>query len=278
MKARLVALDRGLETQVNGETILLCVSTLAYLGDMPQQQKNSSMKTQRANLGCRYCFISSEERGDLLYDTFLDGRYHFQTIEMRKDMEASATKMDREKYATEWGLDTAHPVISPALDILLSRPGDPAHSEDQGLSRLMHNLLLETVLTTAAGREYAAKLRGFPFPPSWPRVQGPLHHLKSYRLSEHARWSIVIPLILRLWLCERHLQPYLLAILKKRMQDGLSSFKPVDQAVWFGDTPFEHPFSHSTPLPATCRGSTFGNLGLVTGIRMYPTGIICLLP
>jgi hypothetical protein len=28
---------------------------------------------------------------------------------------------------------------------------------------------------------------------------------------------------------------------------------------WFGDTPFEHPFSHNTPLPATCRGSTFGN-------------------
>ena len=59
---------------------------------------------------------------------------------MQKDVEASATKVDKEKYATKWGLDTAHPVlvdITPALDILLSRPGDPAHSEYQGLSRIM---------------------------------------------------------------------------------------------------------------------------------------------
>jgi hypothetical protein len=234
MKARLAALDRGLETQINGEPILLCVSTLAYLGDMPQQQKNSSMKTQRAILGCRFCFITTKQRGDLSYDTFLCGRYHFQTIEMRKDMEAKKTKSAKEKYARKWGLDTAHPAlvdISPALDIILSRPSDPAHSEYQGLSRIMHNLLLDTILIKAAGREYAAKLRCFPFPPSWPRVQGPLHHLKSHRLSEHARWSIVVPLILRLWLRERHVQPYLLAILNKRVHDGLSSLEPVDQIV-----------------------------------------------
>lgn len=155
------------------------------------------MKTQRATLGCRFCFITSTKRGDLSYDTFLDGRYHFQTIEMRKDMETiGKTKVVKENYAKKWGLDTAHPVlvdISPALDIILSRPGGPAHSEYQGLSCLMHNLLPDTVLTNAAGREYATKLRSFPFPPGWPRVQGPLHHLKSYRISEHARWSVVIP-------------------------------------------------------------------------------------
>jgi hypothetical protein len=145
-----------------------------------------------------------------------------------------ATKRDREKYATKWGLDTVpSPLvdISPALDILLSRPSDPAHSEYQGLARLMHSLLLDTVLTTASGKEYAAVLRSFPFPPSWPRVQGPIHHLKSYRLSEHARWSVVVPLLLRFWLCERHIQPYLLAILNKRVRDSSSSLEPVDQVV-----------------------------------------------
>jgi hypothetical protein len=105
--------------------------------------------------------------------------------------------------------------ISPALDIILSRPGDPAHSEYQGLTRIMHSMLLDTLLTQAAAKSYAAILRSFPFPPSWPRVQGPLHHLKSYSLSEHARWSVVVPVLLRCWLKEKHIRPYLVQMIRK---------------------------------------------------------------
>jgi hypothetical protein len=36
------------------------ISTLAYIGNMPQQQANSGCKTQRANLGCRNCLIANE--------------------------------------------------------------------------------------------------------------------------------------------------------------------------------------------------------------------------
>jgi hypothetical protein len=78
---------------------------------------------------------------------------------------------------------------------------------------LMHGLLLDTILTGPAGRSYAALLRRFPFPPTWPRVQGPLRYLKSYSMSEHARWSIVIPLLLRCWLRPQHIQPWLRGIL-----------------------------------------------------------------
>ena len=117
----------------------------------------------------------------------------------------------REEYGTKWGLDPSERAaalaeIAPALDILLSRPADPAHSEYQGLTRIMHNLLLDTLLTPQASRAYAALLRRFPFPPCWPHVRGPLHHLKSYSLSEHARWSLVIPVLLRCWLRESHLR------------------------------------------------------------------------
>lgn len=62
----------------------------------------------------------------------------------------------------------------------------------------MHNLLLDTVILPRFRKEYTTILRTFPFPPGWPRVQGPLYHLKSYTLSEHARWCLVIPVILRL--------------------------------------------------------------------------------
>ena len=71
---------------------------------------------------------------------------------------------------------------------------------------MMHSLLLDAILIPSAAKEYSAVLQAFPFPPSWPRVQGPLHHLKSYSLSEHARWSIVIPVLLRCWLWENHIR------------------------------------------------------------------------
>jgi hypothetical protein len=212
-------LDAGVEVELHpGEKILLCAFTMAYIGDMPQQQKNSGMKTQRANCGCRFCFVASDYRGDLQYDTFKHGRYHKQAMAMRNDMNALRTKAMREKYASTWGIDTEEPClmkISPALDLILSRPGDPAHSEYNGLTRIMHNILLDTILTPAAAKSYAAILRSFPFPPSWPRVQGPLHHLKSYSLSEHARWSVVIAPLLRCWLKEKHIRAYLLPVLRK---------------------------------------------------------------
>jgi hypothetical protein len=66
----------------------ICAFTHAFLGDMPQQRKNSMMKTQRGNLGCRFCFAAVDDRGNLGYDSLQDGRYHFQTLEMRKDLES----------------------------------------------------------------------------------------------------------------------------------------------------------------------------------------------
>jgi hypothetical protein len=83
----------------------------------------------------------------------------------------------------------------------------------------MHTFLLEAILTTAACRSYAAELRRFPFPPGWPRVQSPIHHLKSYSISEHARWSIVIPLLLRCWLRESFIQPLFLRALRQMHPD-----------------------------------------------------------
>ena len=228
----LAILDRGAEVEIPGiGRVFLLAFPLAFTGDMPQQQKNSGMKTQRANLGCRLCHVDSQQRGDLDFDTFLEGRYHHTVMSMREDLEAQPTRQAREAYGTKWGIDPnpasmALTSIAPALDIVLSRPGDPAHSEYQGLSSMMHNLLLEAILTPSATREYSAMLRTFPFPPSWPRIQGPLHHLKSYSLSEHARWSIVVPVLLRCWLRPEHVRSHLLTALR-----AYSINNPVDYVV-----------------------------------------------
>ena len=97
--------ERGAEVDIPGLGRILLAFPLAFIDDMPQQQKNSGMKTQRAKLGCRLCHIDSEQRGDLDFDTFLEGRYHHTVMSMREDLEAQPTRQAREAYDTNWGID-----------------------------------------------------------------------------------------------------------------------------------------------------------------------------
>lgn len=209
----LIPLDEGMELDITGDgtKTLVSVFTLCFIGDMPQQQENSGFKTQRATRGCRFCFIDENERGNMKYDISANGRYHHQALAMRAEMKSLRTLKMRSDYSTKWGISQSDPPlvdISPALDIILTRPSDPAHSEFQGITRLMHEMLLSSILSASAAKEYNAVLRRFPFPPGWGRLQSPTHHLKSYSISEHGRWSIIIPLLLRKWLREEHLHPY----------------------------------------------------------------------
>ena len=161
--------------------------------------------------GYRFCYIRDDQRDQLDFDIRTEGRYHHQVVEMRKVLDSLQTINARNKFCTKWGMSLEPPClssISPALDLILSRPGDPAHSEYNGVSKLMHTLILETILTKRAAELYAVQLRKFPFPPGWPRVQNPVKHLKSYSLSEYARWSLVIPILLHLSLTSTQTQSH----------------------------------------------------------------------
>ena len=221
----LYPLDSGVYTEIKGQKCFVCIFTLCYLGDMPQQQENAGFKTQRANLGCRFCFITADERHNLDYDVIKNGRYHNQTSQLRRNWIAKATKREQDAYATEWGLGDSLPLakISPALDLILTRPIDPAHSEYNGLSRRMHALLVEAILSPVGAKIYAAYLRLFPFPQTWPRLQSPTHHLKSYSLSDHGRWSCIIPGLLRCWLRGKYIQPHFLQRLQLNGRDPLQT-------------------------------------------------------
>src|SRR3979490_54780 len=50
------------------------------------------------------------------------------------------------------------------------------------------------------------------------RLQSPVHHLKSYSLSDHARWAAIIPGLLRTWLTEGRLQSHFFHAAKKHTQ------------------------------------------------------------
>lgn len=54
-------LDAGQVLQINNQDIFVCVYTLAYLGDMPQQQENSGCLSAKANLSCRFCFAKESD-------------------------------------------------------------------------------------------------------------------------------------------------------------------------------------------------------------------------
>lgn len=111
---------------------------------MPQQQENSGCMSQRASLGCRFCFIDSHDREKLDIDMIVTGRFHHDTMRIRKQM-STLDKTRAAIYGREQGLDPAEPrlvSVSPALDLLITRPSDHAHSEFNGITKQMHMLAL----------------------------------------------------------------------------------------------------------------------------------------
>ena len=226
LHSSLRSFDKGIVLELPQPT-RVCAFTLCFLGDMPQQQANAGFKSQRANLGCRSCLVTAEGRDNLDYDIVQYGRFHRQTMQQRREMNTLSTKAKREAFATKWGLLSEEPALfrlTPALDIILTRPSDPAHSEYAGLCKQLHHLLLETILTAGGSTAYVAALRTWPFAPGFARIQSPLHHLKSYSLSEHARWIIVVPALLLCCLREQHIQPYYLSAVRTHLAQHPSDF------------------------------------------------------
>ena len=226
MQQPLANLEMGVKAVINGKEVIVSVPTVCYLGDMPQQDKNSGFRGPKALKSCRFCYIGQSARKPgnpaavLDFDVQTHGRYHHQVVEMRRQMDSLGTAARKKAYGSQWGLAEERPALvdlSPALDLVLSRPPDPAHSEFKGLTELMHALLLNEVLRAPEAKAYTLKLRTWPFPPGWGRLQSPLHHLRSYSLSDHARWSIIVPCLLRRWLQPSHLQPLFMGEARRQL-------------------------------------------------------------
>ncbi|KAI1485633.1 hypothetical protein F5X96DRAFT_674446 [Biscogniauxia mediterranea] len=209
-------LDQGIVQEINGQEVRTCAFTMCYIGDMPQQAENSGLKGPRAHRFCRCCHARSGQKAVdpevlLRFDIVTHGRFHVQTTEMQSMMKNQLTNASAvARYGKQWGMSNPDPplvTISPALDLIITRPFDAAHSEYNGISNLMHFLLRDGILVKAARTEYAMELRVWPFPPGWRRLQSPIHHLASYKMSNHAEWSIIIPALLRHWLKREHMKP-----------------------------------------------------------------------
>ena len=202
-------LDKGIEVDIDGQRTTVVAFALAFLGDMPQQNDNAGFKRPTAIRSCRQCLVKSDERGALDYDIIQKGRYHYQILQSR---ESAATKgyVEQEKFYRETGLSSLQtPLlkIAPSLNLVTFFPSDPCHSEYAGVSKIAHKLLIENILSSTGQQQYHSRLRLFPFPHGWGRLQSLLNHLESYQLQEHARASIIIPLVLRLYMTKSWIKP-----------------------------------------------------------------------
>ncbi|EFW13347.1 conserved hypothetical protein [Coccidioides posadasii str. Silveira] len=197
----LQAVERGFDIVVTGEgTVRVIAPCIAYLGDMPQQNDNAGIKRPTATVSCRSCTVSDAERFNMNFDLVKRGRYHYQLLNLRAEIEAKRTVREREALWKTHGLAKESPPvlkICPALNLVTFFPSDPCHSEFSGLSKIAHTLLISHILTPEGQKEYCQTLQRFPFRRRWARLQSPITHLESYQIQEHARASIVIPIILR---------------------------------------------------------------------------------
>lgn len=192
-------LDRGLNMEVNGsiETVLSFVMT--FLGDMPQQADNGGFFRHSAKHGCRTCFCSKEDRGNLEYDTIDNGRTHLHTLFLWEDMK-HMNGVQRQMQMRKAGMKSEPPVVmrlAPALDLIQSRAYDAPHSEWRGLGRIFHSFLLSSILSKRGSASYLRSFQTFCFPSGWPRIGSPTLYIWSWSLSEAGRALLLVPLILR---------------------------------------------------------------------------------
>ncbi|RDW60356.1 uncharacterized protein DSM5745_10814 [Aspergillus mulundensis] len=198
-------LDAGIEVMHDGAMRKVFAFVLAFLGDMPQQNVNCGLLGPTAHVSCRFCLVDESSRHNLDINLVKLGRYHNQTSLLHQ-LAHQKTGREKSEFCRKYGLASLpSPLFKIAPAQILERffPIDVCHADGAGLSQMVHILLLEHVLTEYGRTRYLAVLQRFPFPVGWQRLQSPLTHMKSYRLQEHVRASIVAPLLLRCYM-ERH--------------------------------------------------------------------------
>ncbi|KAI1430422.1 hypothetical protein GGR50DRAFT_699089 [Xylaria sp. CBS 124048] len=183
---------------------------------MPSQQKLSGCLSPAATFPCRNCMVHGDDKADLDFDIVNQGRYHMQTEIARQDIKNRARSHHQEEIMfrnlglhNNEGLLRVLGTLFPALDMIRSRPVDAAHSEYQGMSRILHNLMFKdqiSLLTPTAITEACSVYQSFPTPPKWGRLQSPKRHLDSWRMQELARGAVILPVLLRCWLQPHHIK------------------------------------------------------------------------
>lgn len=121
--------------------------------------------------------------------------------------------------------------LTPALDIVRTRPTDAAYSEFGGLVKHMVRAFVYEALIPKYLEDLSLKFVAFRIPPGWPRLQL-IHHLDNWRMTECAEATIIMPVLLRCWLKNHHIRHNFGVNLMKHapslISDIKGTWKPVD--------------------------------------------------
>ncbi|KAK4232692.1 hypothetical protein C8A03DRAFT_39716, partial [Achaetomium macrosporum] len=176
--------------KICGRDVFVC-SFIAYTtGDMPSQPKLSGSKGHQALLPCRSCNIPIEHRANLEYDIVKKGRYHMQHLDNIAFVQGLSSKRAKEQAEKRLGVLCSGELMF------------------AGIARVMLDVLFmpDGLLLESARTELATVYQNFAFPPGWSGLQNPKTHRGSYKMNEHARSSILTPVILRCWLQPCHVR------------------------------------------------------------------------
>ena len=209
------------------QSIRICIFSLVTTENMSQQQTNAKFKSQNANLNCRFCLISNDHRDDLNYDIIQNDKFHHQIMRQKNEMNKLRSIAKKKIFASRWNLFVEQSTLIQlfsALDIIVTRSSDFAHSEYDDLCKQFHHLLLNVILTTATTQTYAIAIRHWFFASEFARLHFSIHHLKNYSLSKHARWIVIVFALLRCWLKNRHFQSYYLIAMQRHLSNYSSDF------------------------------------------------------
>ncbi|CAG9996613.1 unnamed protein product, partial [Clonostachys byssicola] len=165
------------------------------------------------------------DRGNLDFNIVELGRYGEQMLLDSKRIrnEPNKTRQNRAAIALgiheKWDLMDNLDVLFPALDRIRTRPIDAAHSEYQGIGKLLVGLIFNDVLSPKGADLANEAFRTFPFPPTWRRIPGPKRHLDSYGMQECARIVVILPVLLRCWLKRVHIKEAVAAAMESIATD-----------------------------------------------------------
>ena len=230
-------LERGCSLMISGKEKTVWAPILAFTGDMKSQQALAGFMGPRADYSCRMCFANSANRDNMSFDIVTNGRYHHETIYTRTEGNSAKTtniggvpkritKAQREAFFSSQGMlakASAFQRMTPGLDLIHSRPGDPAHSEFSGIVRRIMPVLCNEILLPKSLEKFSELFRKFPLAPGWGRIQSPATHMGSWTMSECARASVVVPLLLYIWpLKTSHIRKPYQKVLEQRCADELT--------------------------------------------------------
>lgn len=204
------ALAGGLEVQIHGERVLICSFELAKIGDMPQQNANAGVRSQKAVVCCRGCEVDYEQRNVHKYDIVLNGRYFQEQESIRTTAVEQKTATAREKILKQMGLTPtkspwlcAHPIFDP----FRMTPQEPAHIVPNGLGSILQELLVTYILKESSHSIYAETIRQMKSP-EWSRIQNPIKHYNSMSYNQLGQLAQMNPFALRMMLKDQMLREH----------------------------------------------------------------------